>query len=328
MNRISRAQQPVMRSLRTRLVELLDASSSEQGMAVLRQGAYRLMVRLTWESLCWPISRKFPWPACAFAALAIVQSIVSAYADDQRTPQITLTILADPALKIPGDDPVVFKRLIRVYGRRVPNMSVLIDSKTRGLGNVFVWTPVGMSEESKLRQPRTHYLYLANGNFVPTVIVAYEGDELQVSPIDHVALNPITDFREKPGSHLGRFPRSFLLTEPVNQPVSVTCSHLPWLRASVFVQRGVECTTTDRLGLAVLPVRSVDGAMRVFLEHDVLGRLHVLQAPEGVEQVEQGVIEIAPAVVRRGEEIVLTVTEEGRKQTRDSDKQWHDIEQE
>jgi hypothetical protein len=231
-----------------------------------------------------------------------------AQADDSPGSVLHLRLLAAPDLKMV--DHVAVSKDVHVFGRQVANTSVLIDPETRGLGNVFVWTAASRSADLPAPCKVVRRVYLANGNYVPCVLVANEGDELEVDAIDPVTFIPRTDFPELPGCPPGRLPYRFILTGFVNQPVSLTCNTYPWLRADIFVQRGVRCATSDRLGRAQLTVSGAGERARVFVQHAYLGRLRVSEAPEGVNQPAQGIIDIRPELFREGEEITLTVNEE------------------
>ncbi len=262
-----------------------------------------------------PRSVRFSWVQAVWPALClalVVHAPLVGLAGNTQRPSLKIKLLAASDIETQEYSPTT-ENYLRVYGRRVPNTLLLIDSETRGLADAFVWVETEDRDHTAPAKPTVHRVYLANGNFVPAAFVASEGDLLEVVGVDPVAFGVSTAFPPATGRAAeGRVFR-FRLREHVNRPVVIGCGTHLWVAAYVFVQQSAECSITDRLGDACVPVRGTDESIRVYMEHGVLGRLLVLDAPEGVRVVDQGLIEVASELLDGKQQIVLTVTREQKE---------------
>lgn len=251
------------------------------------------------------------WLALSLACL--VHTPLPSLAGDTSTLSLRIKLLAACDIETREDYPTE-EKYIRLYGRRMPNTAVLIDPETRGLADAFVWVETKEAEWVTPPKPVVRTIYFAYGTFVPYALVAQEGDRLEVVNVDPVAFLPRTDFPEGSDFPVATWAFRFTLRNHVNRPVAVYSStHLAPV-AFIFVERSVECRLTDRLGDTEVPVRNTEEPLRVFLQHGVLGRLHVVVAPEGVKGVDQGVIEVAPELLKANQQILLIVTKERQEE--------------
>jgi hypothetical protein len=196
----------------------------------------------------------------------------------------------------------------KVFGRELDDQSMLVDSKSLGLANVFVWTTTsGRGQGAENR--RLHHVVLANGQYAPRAHVAAAGDRLEFLFIDPVADRPRASHFQPlvtPHSNSG-IETAFKLADKVDEPVRLESAIYPWLTSWVFVQEKCRCAITNRFGECFLPITEDSGerGIQLVLWHEKLGHPRIMRLSPGATSPKPGHVSVDEPASRAMVEAVL-----------------------
>lgn len=191
--------------------------------------------------------RQFP---CTLVLL-FVFPIGHVKCDEPMSHSLKVQVLVGQAIDVSERQIVVIKDR-RVFGPTVKSQRIRVDSKTRGLADVFVWISIPPLKHEKV----DHSLVLENGNYGPHALIANAGDLLKCSSVDPVLDLPTCAFQEHNSIAMAKDKFIFVLDRITDRPERILSAVYPWMSSYVFVQEQTTCQITDQLGQCEF---SIDG---------------------------------------------------------------------
>jgi hypothetical protein len=138
----------------------------------------------------------------------------------------------------------------------VPDESLVIDAKSRGIANVFVWvrTRPAQIHLDGVEPPKTPVkIEQAGCRYVPHAAIVRVGQPVEVKNADPLPHNVRVDLQKNPPTNLIVQPAAnpiaigpFLQAEPV--PVGVVCDIHPWMRGWLMIVDHPYVAITDKEG--------------------------------------------------------------------------------
>lgn len=248
------------------------------------------------------------WNRFVIALLTIaVFPLPPVSAQEAKSKTLELTIVVD---EMPPEEKRIFRvhKDVDVFGKQIENVCLRVDEKTLGLADVLAITRPKSPIENK--EPKVHTIQFIGGNFDPPVLVASQGDRLQILNKERVGIMPRTAFETIPSSDktiIGSN-KTYSLGKPMDTPVEIDCSIYPWARCNVYVQNKRACSLTSREGtcrVELLPSNEPGKRPRIQFLHVYLESLQIKEPTPGLEMVRKNYLEVDFDQVVDGQKVTL-----------------------
>lgn len=245
------------------------------------------------------LSRKSSTVVSAFCIVLLwISTLTECLSDDA----IEFHVVAN-RVKGPGHHIVKAAEGIAAFGRKVEPASLRIDSESRSIADVLVWTERS-DEERSSATTATRRLVLANANYWPHVLIARKGDKLEFVNTELVAdAHNLRDFFDYASS--GR--NMFTLSRNTDRPIQIRSTLYVWIESTVFVADRFECARTDRLGTCRIGASNLKKSSVVFIWHSLTGPVAISKCSDNVKYLRRGQVSIASHVESRAVDIEIDI---------------------